>query len=331
MPTTLSLFSHICVLLLCSLFAVTGRATALPPLSIDADNLSGMVEFNDYLALVTDEGTRLAILKRHGADWQLQQTPSLDKNAVELDLEALAYQAPFLYALGSHSAKRKKLKSDKIQKQNLKRLAQTSPEMERQRLFRLKLTQNADITEIQSLSLQQIIAEQKIVAPFISIPSKENGIDLEALAVDAKGRLLVGFRGPVLRGNWVPVLRLKLQSGSHFAVKKTKWLWLNLDGRGLRGMSPIKDADGSHQGQLILAGAVGDQALSYAVYYWDESNQLSGTDRDTQGLRLLCEIDNPQGKPEGIQFKRQDKGNIEFLILEDGVEGGNLHLQKCTF
>ncbi|MBO1924731.1 DUF3616 domain-containing protein [Thiomicrorhabdus sp. 6S3-12] len=331
MPKTLSLFIHAGIVLLFSLFAATSRAAALPPLPIDADNLSGMVEFDDYLALVTDEGSRLAILKRHGANWQLQQTSSLDNGSVELDLEALAYQAPFLYALGSHSAKRKKLKTDKNQKQNLKRLAQTSPEMERQRLFRLKLNQNADITKIQSLSLQQIIAEQKIVAPFISIPSKENGIDLEALAVDAKGRLLVGFRGPVLRGNWVPVLRLKLRSGNHFAVKKSKWLWLNLDGRGLRGMSPIKRTDGAHQGQLLLAGAVGDQALSYAVYYWDESNQLSGKDRNAQGLRLLCEIDSPQGKPEGIQFKRLNQGSVEFQILEDGVKGGNLHSQTCRF
>ncbi len=40
---------------------------------------------------------------------------------------------------------------------------------------------------------------------FTKIPGKENGIDIGGVA--AKGdRVFVGFRAPVLRENWVPIL-----------------------------------------------------------------------------------------------------------------------------
>ncbi|WP_457090403.1 DUF3616 domain-containing protein [Microvirga sp. P5_D2] len=38
--------------------------------------------------------------------------------------------------------------------------------------------------------------------PFLSIPSKENGFDVEGLAV-REGRISPGLRGPVLRGHAV--------------------------------------------------------------------------------------------------------------------------------
>ena len=45
---------------------------------------------------------------------------------------------------------------------------------------------------------------------FTQIPSKENGVDIEAIAVKGKDgdKLHLGFRGPVLRDNLVPIMVL---------------------------------------------------------------------------------------------------------------------------
>ena len=41
----------------------------------------------------------------------------------------------------------------------------------------------------------------------MSIPSKDNGLDIEGLAVK-EGRLLLGLRGPVLRG-WAIIIEIE--------------------------------------------------------------------------------------------------------------------------
>ncbi|MFO0119910.1 MAG: DUF3616 domain-containing protein, partial [Cyanobium sp.] len=48
-------------------------------------------------------------------------------------------------------------------------------------------------------ALSQVLAADPLIAPFLKIPSKENGLDIEGIAARAE-RLLVGLRGPVLRG-----------------------------------------------------------------------------------------------------------------------------------
>ncbi|BBP44867.1 hypothetical protein THMIRHAS_02400 [Thiosulfatimonas sediminis] len=310
-------------------FSVQANPLSLPNLPIDSLNISGIVTIADQMALVTDEGASLVLLQQNAGRWQILNTLALANSNVELDLEALAYQAPYLYALGSHSAKRKKVNADKTQKQNLQRLAQTYPEEARRQLFRIRLNAEGAAEKVESISLQKLLAEQPIIAPFIGIPSKENGIDIEALSSDNKQRLLVGFRAPVLRGNYIPVLRLKPEKDGAFAVQKHKWLWLDLDGRGIRGMSQITDAKIS--GQLLLAGAVGDQPLAYAVYFWDESDQLAGSDRPANGLRKLCDLPTSEGKPEGIQFSRFIDKQVEFLIVQDGLINGDLRQHRCSF
>ncbi|MEA1989295.1 MAG: DUF3616 domain-containing protein [Pseudomonadota bacterium] len=286
------------------------------PLTIDNLNISGIVKTDDFMALASDEGNQVEIFKPDSKGiWQKHHLVTLSNNTYEIDLEALAWQKPYLYALGSHSAKRKKVKSSLSQKENINRLEKIYLEPARQQLFRIELNSKAKSVDIQSLSLTEELANHPILKSFIGIPSKENGIDIEGLAVDSKGRLLLGFRGPVLRGNIVPVLRLKIEK-KRFAIKKLKTLFLTLSGNGVRGLSETKNQF------LVLTGANGDQTTPYQVCLWNGEPELAGKDSNPSNLDLLCDLPGLKGKPEGIQFMKQTQGHIDFLIVQDGLKNG---------
>lgn len=295
-------------------------------LNIDPLNISGLVVTRQFMALASDEGHRIELFTPKQTaqhNWQTLATVSLSHKDDELDIEALAWQAPYLYAIGSHGLKRKKLKADLSQKQNEKRLAKVVSEPARHQLFRIKLDDRLKVLETHSLSLDSILQQEDILKPFNKLPSKENGIDIEALAIDKKGRLLVGFRGPVLRGNTLPVLRLKLNK-REFSVKKHKLLYLHTDnGGGLRGMSETEN------GFLILSGPVGDQSMPYQVALWSGENALKGKDQPSGAVKTLCHLPASAGKPEGIQFISQSDKQIEFMIVQDGLPNGQPTLFSC--
>ncbi|WP_051145043.1 DUF3616 domain-containing protein [Thiomicrorhabdus sp. Kp2] len=294
-------------------------------LQVDNLNISGIALPYGFMALATDEGNQLQILKPAVKNhWQNHSTITLSNTPDELDIEALAWQEPYLYALGSHSAKRKKIKSNKTQKENVKRLTQTSPEPARQQLFRIELKSNAQPKSIQILSLQKFIENDPILKAFSGIPSKENGIDLEGLAIDQKARLLIGFRGPVLRGNIVPIMRIKLAKNA-FKVKESKTIFIETSGTGVRGIAEIPNSNQF----LVLTGAMGDQPLPYQVALWDGDNAIPGADANPS-IKLLCDLPVSKGKAEGVQFIKQTKEKIEFLVVFDGLENGQPTAFECS-
>lgn len=296
------------------------------PLNIDPLNISGVLLTEGFMVLATDEGNQIELFTLNNQNqWQSINIISLSQAEEEIDFEALAWQKPYLYVLGSHSAKRKKLKNDLSQKDNIKRLQETYDEPARQKLIRIQLNKEGNHQDIQTLTLQNELAKYKLLTPFIGVPSKENGIDLEGLAVDEKGRLLIGFRGPVLRENIVPVLRLNLEKET-FAIKKSKLLYLTLQGNGIRGLSEFENQF------LVLNGAVGDQNLPYQVGIWNGENALKGKDNSSKNWQYLCDIPvGKQGKPEGIQFIAKQEKTIEFLIVQDGLSNGKPTTFKCNY
>jgi hypothetical protein len=300
-------------------------------LDIDPLNISGIVVTANFMALATDEGHQIQLFRPLNTKpgqkmWQADQLISLDSSPAalntELDIEGLAWQAPYLYAIGSHSVKRSKLKANNSAKQNLKRLQTVTREPARQQLFRIELDGHYQAVAVESLSLAEELQNHPTLGLFTGIPSKENGIDIEGLAINAKGRLLVGLRGPVLRGNIATVLRLKLHK-KKFKIKSVKTLYLPLAGRGIRGMSEMASDF------LLLTGAVGDQELSYQVYRWDGENSLPSQSVSKTALRHLCDLPPMAGKPEGIQFLQKTATNVEFMIVQDGLKNGQPSLFSC--
>src|SRR5437899_3108388 len=81
---------------------------------------------------------------------------------------------------------------------------------------------------VEKMSLRDTLDSHPILKQFVPVASKENGIDIEGLAVK-NGRLYFGFRGPVLRDNWVPVLSCTFGK----VPGDVKMAYMQLAGRGV--------------------------------------------------------------------------------------------------
>jgi hypothetical protein len=97
-----------------------------------------------------------------------------------------------LYVIGSHSCKRKKVESGHSYQENCQAIETIIFEPDRNILCRFKLDSNGDIQAVEKTSLRSIINSNKILQVFSGIPSKENGIGIEEIAV-RKGYLHIVF------------------------------------------------------------------------------------------------------------------------------------------
>lgn len=213
----------------------------------------------------------------------------------EADFEGLARGDDWLWAVGSHSLKRKRIKDGHPDAKARKRLATVVREDNRFILARLPLTTGDDelprpvrrdgdrgaaLLGADGDSLTDLLADDPHLAPFLAIPSKDNGIDIEGIAAIGD-RLYIGFRGPVLRG-WAVLMeirpethprdphRLRLRSlegrpGSRKPGKNEELYrihFLELNGLGIRDMCPHGDD------LLILAGPTMSLSGPVRVMRW---------------------------------------------------------------
>jgi hypothetical protein len=175
-------------------------------------------------------------------------------------------------------------------------------------------------TEFKSTTLSAAIAATKVLQPFTQLPCKENGVDIEGLAV-RDGLLRVGFRGPVLQRGFVPVMTCSFAN----PVTASEILYLNLGGRGIRDVERVQG------GFLVLAGPVSDIPASFQLYFWDGTDCTPGVENPVgvQPLTLLGEVPTPPGaKAEGLAVEAESTDHYTALILFDGLkEGGAIRLR----
>lgn len=301
---------------------------------IELENVSAVARFRSFLIIGSDEGTgkekdenRIQLLKMN-ADGSCTVADSIllmQGEGKELDIEGLCTEGDQMYVIGSHSSKRKKIKADRSWKKNRETFHQDKIEDETSRdwLFRLRLNEKGEEVDKDRISLRGIIRNDPALKAFCEIPSKENGVDIEGLAVK-DGWLHVGFRGPVFRDNYVPVLRLRWKE-----PEKYELLYVQLGGRGIRDLAAVSD------GFLILAGPVGDGTDSYQIYHWDGKDVVPGDDRkpeDIGSLRLLGKIAPPDedSKAEGLAVLEEGQDSWQLVIAYDGAKDQNRLLQRIS-
>jgi len=276
-------------------------------------NISGIVFAERYLLIGADEGVTVLVLKRKApSTFDYTGEPDgiirLEKEADEVDIEGIARGDKYFYVIGSHSRKRLKVKNDldddETVQDNLNRLSRTAIEPSREQLIRLKLKDDGtfdknDKKSLKSMSLRDFILNHPVLGPFQVIASKENGIDIEGIAADGDDKLYIGFRGPRLRDNYIPVMVLQPKMGKEENFKKKfsekdvaqEVRYVNLDGLGIRGMATVE------MGFLILGGPVGDEPLPYHVFFWDGENMVPGKNRckaKQSHIKTLCKIPVPK-------------------------------------
>lgn len=280
------------------------------------DDVSAIEKIHDFYVIATDEAVGptgadnvVYLLKNRVSGWAIVNTITVrtgtPAEGEELDIEAMAVDGSDLYVIGSHSNKRKKFKSDKPSGKNTKNLLFKHIEDEQGRDYLIKLTINRDgeVTGRTEKSLRSFLRQHNVLKGFVDIPSKENGVDIEGLAFH-NGYLYAGFRGPVFRQNFVPILKFKFDAIEDSA----ELLYVNLSGMGIRSLTAT---DG---GFYLITGPVGDAQIPGFLYHWDGKTMLGGVDQSPGKTILIKRLDGPAGaKAEGLVF---ESATVCFVVFD---------------
>src|SRR6185369_11413433 len=187
-----------------------------------AGNLSGVCRIGDFLVVGADEGElkdgvdtrKVQVLRRDGENYvQAHDVILPAEGTTEIDIEGIACDGSTVYVIGSHSTARSKVNEDRKNKpynENLDRLKKTKAEASRDALYRFTLADDGTVTDpskIVRTNLRSVLENEEVLKKALDVPSKENGVDIEGLAVKGE-HLYVAFRGPVLREGWVPILAI---------------------------------------------------------------------------------------------------------------------------
>lgn len=263
----------------------------------------------------------------------------------EADIEGLSCDGKYLWIAGSHSLRRRQPKDgDGVRRANA-RLGTVSADGNRYLLARIPVVEEDGgytlarehpgkkrVRRAAMLrgdehgnELTTLLKDDPHLGPFLSIPGKDNGFDVEGLAV-AGPHLLLGLRGPVLRG-WALVIEVALVEDEHEGmlrlapVDKEGALYRKhfLDLRGLG----IRDLCVQGKDILVLAGPTMDLDGPVRVLRWrggalPTSEQLL----HAQELETVLELPFGQGvdHPEGMSlFPGKDGGQTELLVVHDAA------------
>ncbi|MGB7922990.1 MAG: DUF3616 domain-containing protein [Pyrinomonadaceae bacterium] len=223
-----------------------------------------------------------------------------DKVDQEIDIEGLDSDGGYLWVVGSHSVKRKNVSVKKDRNddddKNIDKLRKTEAAGNRFLLARVPLVRDDQTGEsilmeaspdgtlkaaqlpgtMTDNSLTRAILEpdedgmpDRHLSPWLALPGKDNGLDIEGLAVSGE-KVFLGLRGPVLRG-WAVVLELHVEDDGDRELRLKKIgpkgrayrkHFLNLGGLGVRDLC----VDG--QDILVLAGPSMTHDGPVQVFRW---------------------------------------------------------------
>lgn len=279
-----------------------------------ADQISGAAHSGNVLYVTGDEDDRIEILERTGPTrFRIRPQPlRVDPCETERDFEALAVHGSSLYALGSHAAKRSRVKPDKPHRKNVERIERLEESSCTRLLIRFPLHETGPASgACLSFPIHEALAAHPVLGPFTRIPGKENGLDLEGLAFDGT-RLFLGARSPVLRDGWVPVITFEESNPRQIEV-----LYLSLGGHGVRDLLRVEG------GFLVLSGPPTEAPGPAHLDFWNGRDMLPGTDAPGGTLVRLGELAaDPVSTPEALALFDDSKSSWKVLILSDGAPMG---------
>jgi hypothetical protein len=274
-----------------------------------------------------------------------------DKAHGESDIEGLALDGARLWLVGSHSLRRRKATSTSgapltipdESRRNANVLGclhldgQGRPRLG-QRL-RLGVDGSRDV-------LSEALSADPRITPFLAIPSKDNGLDIEGIAAHGD-RLLVGLRGPVLRG---VALVADLQVGgiakgdnldndpghgigAPLSLERLRLRLLDLDGLAVRDLAVLPDTDDV----LVLAGPTMTLAGPCYLYRWLNALSPSEPPSEEKLEPLLWLRDGRPGrpglgsdKPEGLELERSGNHWLAWVAYDDPTAARHAGAEVAT-
>ena len=306
------------------------------------EGVSSIAFSGDYLWVAGDENISVQRLEKmpdgrygNAETFFLQDFIDLPSSDDEADIEGMEVADNYLWIVGSHSYKRKKMRAGKEPAEEIERLTRVTLDPNRNLLARIPLVKdgnggyvlrkespdpdNPEITlhaaklkhtKRKWSELTSKLKKDTHLKPFIGLPGKDNGLDIEGLAVQ-RGKIFLGLRGPVLRG-WAIILEVELEEDGDgmLQLRKAKDTdayykkhFVHLNGMGIRELL----ADG--EDLLILAGPTMDLDGTMEVYRWkagtqQEGNQVVGQ-QDIKSVLVLPHRTQQHGvnKAEGIAMR----------------------------
>jgi hypothetical protein len=307
--------------------------------------LSAAVLDGEALWLACDEGCRIERLSRtpSGLTFARHEVFPLEElltlpapSTEEADIEGLDVDDGWLWLVASHSVKRKKPKNNDAAPAIARKLADTSRDGNRHLLARVPIAGQSLRRSDGSRSAAAIKASAKSsalldvivsagnpsaadphLAPFVPLPGKDNGFDIEGLAVSGT-RAFVGLRGPVLR-EWCCILeipleaqgrRLQLKDGGDGVTYRKHFL--KLGGLGVRDLVILDDD------LLILAGPTMAHDGPAEIWRWKNGAKTGASPSPSDVTRLL-ELPRREGcdRAEALTVFEQGVGATLVLVVFD--------------
>lgn len=248
----------------------------------------------------------------------------------EIDIEGIDFAAGYLWVVGSHSAKRKRAKGENAAK-DIARLTRVVTDKNRCLLARLPIVNGVPVKQDcetgrsaaalawqngQSALLEMLKSDEHLGSIVrAGLPSKENGLDIEAIAVH-KDRIFLGLRGPVLRGMAIileiateekapGVLKLKdLENKREGNKRDYRKHFVDLNGFGIRDLCLHNDD------LIILAGPTMQNRSAMQIFRLSlPAESCSDTIVHAQDSRLNLLFNLPlheQENAEGISVRLAD-------------------------
>ncbi len=338
--------------------------------SLVRSNLSGAAFTGDWLWVAGDEACGLDRLRRLAAvgaedlrfgevrDFPLADLLDLPGSAdEEADLEGLAVADGFLWVVGSHGLKRKNAKPERHHAENAKRLARLTRDANRLVLACLPIEPDANGEPClvrqaqdgrralrlkgdgQANLLTRALKDDPHFGPYMAIPGKDNGFDIEGLAVEGR-RVLLGLRGPVLRG-WSALLEIEVEArgeqlrlvpldDSGLLIRKH---FVQLDGLGVR------DLHFSGDDLYILAGPTMVLNGEIRLFKWPAARPLLAANREP--VRFEASMSASMALPHGRGTDRAEAicelppalsgGPASWLVLYDAPGADRMDGEHTVF
>lgn len=278
----------------------------------------------------------------------------------EVDVEGLAEHGGYLWLVGSHSMKRGNAKPDgKNAARQIEKLARVTRDPNRYLLARIPLVPDADggtalareaadgarpRTAARVMGgdagsvLLDALRDDPHVGPYVQLPGKDNGLDVEGLTV-VGSRFYIGLRGPVLRG-WAIVLEiepedaapgllgLRASNGSGRTIRKH---FLDLRGMGVRDLTTAPDGD-----VLVLAGPTMELAGDAAVFRWRPAKGHDDVLVSREELPKVLDLPYGRGEdegvdhPEGLAVLQPDGGATSLLVAYDAPRADRVKEERVV-
>jgi hypothetical protein len=305
-------------------------------------SLSAVAVAGRYLWTASDEGRTLECLEPDGDAYRLRAQYKLDdlfrklpneddggdSRPDEADIESLAVCGGALWICGSHCTVRKESKKARDEKKKAEPRIRLDPEFKLRPSRHLLgcvplkedgggLEPNGDSLPYQrGGSLRRVLHRHPFLRPFVALPSKENGLDIEGLAVQDKNRLFLGLRGPVV-DSYAVVIEVELDKRFRLKDRDMVTHFLKLDGLGVRDLAEFGDEI------LILAGPVSEASAPFRLYRWrpagpKDAQYVQSPNQHPDWPVAVADPTTRGGNPEGIC--RLDRDRSGLIVLYDSPD-----------